>query len=355
LPDESELTISTSTGSYPVRLGAGQLTDVVSSADVLLVDSALTGLLPSTDRPVITVEASEDTKTLAGCERVVLQFQAAGVRRGQRLVAVGGGVVQDVGTFVADVYMRGLPWSYVPTTLMAMADSCIGGKSSINVGEVKNLVGSIYPPQSVHVDPVFLDTLGPVAVAAGLSEAAKIAYCRGSSCFQGYLDCFARFDGAPLDLISHVLRAKKWFIEVDEHDRAERRLLNFGHTFGHALESAVDHVIPHGLAVSIGVLCASSHPAVARNPAVEALREHCLALLAMAPQVVSDAVVRFDPSVFERALRSDKKHTSESLTLILPATSGGVEERHLPATAITLREIVDTTERTLDLLRSMPW
>ncbi|WP_448629983.1 3-dehydroquinate synthase [Cellulomonas soli] len=187
-------------------------------------------------------------------------MREAGVRRGDHVVAVGGGVIQDLATFVTDVYMRGLPWSYVPTTLMAMADSCIGGKSSINVGDVKNLVGGIYPPSAVVVDPDFLASLSATARAAGFSEAAKIAFCRGPETFDGYLAAYDGFEGDPDALIDLVLRAKRWFVEIDEHDRKERRLLNFGHTFGHALEVAVDHRISHGLAVAFGVLCATRHP-----------------------------------------------------------------------------------------------
>jgi len=353
LPEASEdFSVATSTGTYQVRIGAGQLAAAITSADVVLVDAVLAPALPDTDRPVIAIDASEDAKTLTGCERVILQMREAEVRRGQRLVAVGGGVVQDVATFVADVYMRGLPWSYVPTTLMAMADSCIGGKSSINVGEVKNLIGGIYPPSSVQVDPSFLGSLGPTAIAAGLSEAAKIAYCRGWDCFGGYLERYETFDQQPTALISHVLRAKKWFIEIDEHDRAERRLLNFGHTFGHALESAVGHAIPHGLAVSIGVMCATVHPAAAAGSRPHALRAHCLQLLAMAPDVVGDALARFDQDVFERAFRSDKKHAASSFTLILPAEGGGVREWRVAADAKAWSDVADAVHTTLDLLRS---
>lgn len=353
MPEASSFTVATSTGSYKVRIGAGQLANALTSADVVLVDASLASLLPSvTSCPVIPIVATEDTKTLGGCERVILECRAAGIRRGQHLLAIGGGVVQDIATFVADVYMRGLPWSYAPTTLMAMADSCIGGKSSINVGEVKNLVGGIYPPTAVLIDPLFLDSLGAAAIAAGMSEAAKIAYCRGWDCFTGYLERFERFAYAPDALISHVLKAKKWFIEVDEYDRAERRLLNFGHTFGHALESAVDHSIPHGLAVAVGMMCASAHPLAASGVETDALRAHCQHLLDMAPDVVRAGLMKFEAGVFERAFRSDKKHSAQRFALILPAAGGGVEERHLPATTESWANIARTTEQTLELLRS---
>lgn len=348
----SEFTVTTSTGQYVVSTGADQLAAAVAAADVVLIDEALVGHLPAgVDAVVITLTSTEEAKTLAGCERIILALQAAGVRRGHHLVAIGGGVVQDVATLVADLYMRGLPWSYVPTTLMSMADSCIGGKSSINVGEVKNLVGGIYPPQQVYIDPVFLDTLPDTALASGFAEAVKIAFCRGDDAFNGYLDRFARFDTDPAALIEHVLLAKKWFIEIDEHDKLERRLLNFGHTFGHALESAVDHAIPHGLGVAVGVLCACEHPAAARNTSTEALAAHCRVLLDMAPEVVTSALAKFDPDVYERAFRSDKKHATGWFHLILPAEAGGVSEAQIAADAHGWSSVLETTNSILDSLR----
>ena len=345
----SEFTVTASTGSYSVRIGSGGLATVLADADVVIVDGRLRGLVPGGDLPVIEMTADEDAKTLAGCERVILQMRAVGVRRGDHVVAIGGGAVQDVATFVADVYMRGLPWSYVPTTLMAMADSCIGGKSSINVGDVKNLVGGIYPPRSVVVDPLFLSSLGPSAMAAGFSEAAKIAFCRGGDEFDRYLELYASSDAEPERLIEHVLRAKKWFVEVDEHDRKERRLLNFGHTYGHALETAVDHSIAHGLAVAFGVLCACEHPAAARTPRTDALRAHCRELLDQAPEVPA-ALARFDAERYEKAFRLDKKHGARVFHLIEPAAFGGVREVETGNGPEDWANVLEATQRVIDMV-----
>ena len=349
MSDHSEFTVSSSSGRYDVQIGTGLFARAVDDAAVVVIDAALADRMPAGDRPVLTLPADEDTKTLAGCERLILAMRAAGVRRGDHVVAVGGGVVQDVATFVTDVYMRGLPWSYVPTTLMAMADSCIGGKSSINVGGVKNLVGGIYPPSRVVVDPAFLATLDSTARAAGLSEAAKIAFCRGGVAFEGYLDRYARFEDDPGDLIDHVLRAKRWFVETDEHDHKERRLLNFGHTFGHALEAAVDHAVPHGVAVAIGVLCAGSHPAAASGPLTGALLAHCRELVGQAPGVPA-ALSRFDPRTYARAFRSDKKHSATAFRLIVPAAAGSVVEVETGNGPQDWATVLAVTERTLDSL-----
>jgi len=346
----SEFSVRSSSGDYRVRIGAGGLAAALSRADdVVVVDAALRHLVGEREAPVLAVEASEDTKTLAGCERLILSLREAGVRRGDHVLAVGGGVVQDVATFVTDVYMRGLAWSYLPTTLMSMADSCIGGKSSINVGGVKNLVGGIYPPEAVIVDPVFLGSLSPAAMAAGFSEAAKIAYCRGPEAFETYLQRYDAFTADPAALIEHVLRAKRWFVEIDEHDQLERRLLNFGHTFGHALESAVDHTISHGLAVAVGVLCAIQHPASATGPQTQALEAHCRELLHCAPGVAG-ALSRWDPERFERAFRADKKHGPSSFRLILPAARGGVAEVETGNSPDEWDIVARATRRTLDSL-----
>jgi 3-dehydroquinate synthase len=350
----SEFSVRSSSGSYDVRIGQGGFAAAMSRGhDVVVIDAALRHMVTEPSGPVLAVEASEDTKTLAGCERLILELREAGVRRGDHVLAVGGGIVQDIATFVSDVYMRGLAWSYVPTTLMSMVDSCIGGKSCINVGDVKNLVGGIYPPDAVIVDPAFLASLSPTAMAAGFSEAVKIAYCRGPEAFEGYLERYDRFDVDPTALIEHVLRAKRWFVEIDEHDRKERRLLNFGHTFGHALETAVDHTLSHGLAVSVGVLCAIRHPAAAAGPDVERLEAHCRVLLASVPGV-ADALVQFDPQRFERAFRADKKHGPSTFRLILPAMRGGVAEVETGNTADDWSAVERATRRTLDSLTGRP-
>ena len=121
----------------------------------------------------IFIEATEMEKSLDRAPALIERMRAGGVNRRTLLVAVGGGVIQDISAFVASVYMRGLTWSYVPTTVLAMVDSCIGGKSSINVGPYKNLVGTFHPPQQIHIDPALAETLPRDQFASGLIEAAK--------------------------------------------------------------------------------------------------------------------------------------------------------------------------------------
>lgn len=320
---ERRFEISSAAGTYEVVIGRGAITTVAGSG-VAIVDSAVAHAVAGLrEESTVVVEAQEQTKTLAGCEDVILRMHAAGVRRGEAVLAVGGGVVQDLATFATSVYMRGVPWVFAPTTLTAMADSCIGGKSSINVGAVKNLAGGFHPPSRIIIDTSFLDTLPSEAISAGLAEAAKICFCKGSDSFARYLALHQGFRQSPEALLEHVLLAKKWFVEIDEHDRAERLQLNFGHTFGHALEKATGHALSHGLGVAVGILCALRHPDASLSERTGELERHCWDLLAGQPQVAV-ALTRADLSVFEAAFRSDKKHSHAHFRLILPAAGQGV-------------------------------
>lgn len=344
--------IRSSFGDYHVVVGHGALSQAIGDgADVVVADRSLAEqlLLPA-GTPTVLIDADEDAKTLAGCEQVVLAMREAGVRRGHHVVAVGGGVVQDIATFVTDIYMRGLPWTYVPTTLMAMADSCIGGKSSINAAGVKNLVGGFHPPSRVVVDPRFLRTLPQEAVAAGLAEAVKICFCRGQDSFDAYVEHHAVFQEHPERLLTHVLETKKWFIEIDEHDQAERLLLNFGHTFGHALEVATGHRLSHGLGVAVGILCALRHPESQAGPGTAALEEHCRGLLAGATDL-NETLGAFDVDSYEHAFRSDKKHSPSEFRLILPAAGEGVHQVRTPSDAAGWASCLTATREALDTLR----
>lgn len=354
----SELTVASSRGTYRVEIAAGAFAARVPGDDeVTIADARFLGDLPA---GAIGVEALEANKTIGFGETLIGAMRDAGARRSSELIAVGGGIVQDLATFAASLYMRGIDWTYVPTTLLAMADSCIGGKSSLNVGGHKNLAGSYFPPSRVLVDPTFLRTLPEEAVVDGLAEAAKIAYCRGPAALDRHLELHATWaasgDDADADaaaLLAHVLECKRWFVERDEFDRAQRRLLNFGHTFGHALEAATGFGVSHGVGVALGVRSAIALAAArgAELGAVEArLDAHLVALLARVPDLAA-RVARTDLEAFERALRSDKKHTRDALHLILPGAKPGAEvgahEAELPVTDTSFAAIRRALAETL--------
>lgn len=334
-----ELQIRSTLADYSVVFSP--LTDLSQwcpSADLLLVDAFFRDRLAlPVGVPVIWIEATEEAKALQETLPLFVALKQAGLGRSSRIAAIGGGVIQDVATFVASLFMRGISWSYVPTTFLGMADSCLGGKSSINVGPYKNLIGNFHPPSRIDVLPVFARTLPASELAGGLAEAAKIAFCRGNSAFSSYeLLATPVLSGTwheqqLAELLHATLSTKQWFIEADEFDQAERRLLNFGHTWGHALESATEFAIPHGLAVAIGMMASieyAEHP-----PASAGLWQHCLELLM--PVLHLDQLHVFDAERFMKAFQADKKHSPGNYHLIVPTRTGstglGVQEIQLAA------------------------
>lgn len=328
-------------GNYAVRIDAGGFADRLREwqQDILIADDYFQPSLSASQaaRTAIFYPASESTKSLDAAPELIERLRRCGANRQTRIVAMGGGVIQDLAAFVASIYMRGIPWIYVPTTILAMADSCIGGKSSINVGPYKNLVGTFHPPQQVFIDPQLARTLPMDQQASGIIEAAKICFCRGAEPFRNYLGCAPRA-GMPTDtltrLIAHSLHAKKWFIETDEFDQKERLLLNFGHTFGHAIEGASRYAISHGIAVGLGILCAiafvrqdakklDGEDPYRGSPIVTELEEHLRSLLTAAPDLGTHLASLPIEDVLDR-FESDKKHKRDGYTLILAKAGGEV-------------------------------
>jgi 3-dehydroquinate synthase len=321
LPEMFELTIQSSTRSYPITIGSGAIESLKGRDFIILADTNLVDVAKRIGSKVITLPASEEKKTLATCEGVISQLKEIGANRDTVILAIGGGYIQDIATLVSALYMRGISWIYVPTTLMAMMDSCIGGKSSINVGSAKNLIGNFYPPMEIIIDPTLITTLDDAAIASGLSEGIKICYAKGPAAFEKfctYRSSVENYDSTlAAEWITHVLNAKKWFVETDEFDQGPRKLLNFGHTFGHALESATNFAIPHGIAINVGVLAALQHPLSHRGTLEEKLAEECLSILAPVSAQLKKDMAAFDVKKFEKAFLGDKKHSSQYFRLIL--------------------------------------
>jgi len=339
---QEPLHIVSSTCTYRVDFSAvASLQCWRPEADVLIVDDFFAGSLPpELADAAILVRADEEAKSFARMGDLLLQLKRRSINRSSTVVGLGGGVIQDITTFVASVYMRGIAWTYVPSTFLAMADSCLGGKSSINVGPFKNLVGTFHPPRRITVMAPLARSLPLVEIRGGLAEAAKICFCHGPASFERYLQLARPIlngdwsDGELTALLHHVLAVKQWFIQTDEFDRAERRLLNFGHTWGHSLESATAYAVPHGLAVALGTVAA--HRFVGEPAASKPLACHATELLS---GVISPgAAASFDPAVFLDAFRGDKKHGRDHYSVVVPIPGDGpaglgVEERHLPRTA----------------------
>lgn len=347
--------IRSSQRDYRVRIGSDLLDGVLSgSTDVILCDAAIRNLWPQVDGPrTLCIPAEESEKNLETCAGVIAGMREAGANRQTRMVAVGGGVIQDVATFVASVYMRGIEWIYLPTTLLGMVDSCIGGKSSINVGQFKNIAGNFYPPREILVDTRFCRTLQTVQKAAGLCEAAKICFADRGAAFDDYLRLAQPpelFERAELlaGVISLSLRTKKRFVEEDEFDQGARLLLNFGHTFGHALEGATGFSISHGVAVGVGMIAAldlsrQTGFTDGRAPRIAQLVQHIRALLRPVPRL-SAQLAGMSALEALRCFKADKKHRKDAYAAILVDRDGHLERRFLPINGDTESRILAAFE-----------
>lgn len=208
------------------------------------------------DERLLIVEASEGNKSLDKCREIIETLVDKKVRRNEKLVAIGGGIIQDVTAFSASIIYRGIEWAFFPTTLLAQADSCIGSKTSINLGDKKNLVGNFYPPSDVFIDMTYLNSLAVDDIKSGIGEILHYYIYAASPLFDELISDYAMIikDRNRLGkYIRESLRIKKSVIEIDEFDRNERNKFNYGHTFGHAIESVTDYAIKHGQAVTIGM------------------------------------------------------------------------------------------------------
>ena len=205
---------------------------------------------------IFQVEATESSKNLDSVARISSWLASNHADKQSTLVAIGGGIIQDLATFTAAVYFRGIKWIFVPTTLLSMADSCIGAKCAVNLKGHKNQLGVIHSPSEVVIVEEFLNTLSKDEFRSGFGEIFKLSVT-GSRQFFSQLKEHLNQNGLQnknmLQVIRSSLISKQEVIELDEYEKDLRRVLNYGHTFGHALESISKHTIPHGIAILFGM------------------------------------------------------------------------------------------------------
>lgn len=204
---------------------------------------------------IYTVPSGERSKSLSTMEKLLFSMLEFGMTRKDAVVAVGGGVVGDLAGFTASTYMRGIDFYNVPTTLLSQVDSSIGGKTAVNLGETKNAVGSFYQPKGVLIDPEVLKTLPERQVNAGLAEALKMSLTSDAKLFHLFETCDNIDDSTLEGIIISSLIIKKEVVEKDEKESGLRKILNFGHTLGHGIESECGlGALLHGECVALGML-----------------------------------------------------------------------------------------------------
>lgn len=335
----SDFSVRASRGAYDVRFTTdldAALPEVLGENSAVLIDrnvaalhtEALDRLLDATR--VIELEATEPQKSYGAIAPVIERLIEMGVKRNSRLVAIGGGVIQDVTSFIASILYRGIDWFFVPTTLLAQGDSCIGSKSSINIGEFKNQLGGFYAPNGILIDPAFLTTLPELELRSGIGEMCHYFLIGGADDFELFAEnhAAARTDpGIMLALIGRSLEIKRKYVERDEFDRGERQVFNYGHSFGHALESISGYGIPHGLAVTYGM--EMSNMVSERLGLLDGSERQTMdRLLNEIRRGVAIGTV--DQDAYERALLRDKKNQGGMLGLILTRGLGDMFKEFVP-------------------------
>ena len=276
------------------------------------------------EQPYLLVEANESTKTLDGVQNMIEWLLKNECNRSTTIIGIGGGIIQDLVTFTSSIFYRGTSFVLIPTTLLSMCDSCIGAKCGINYGSFKNQLGAVYAPSGVHLATQFLESLDDIEIKSGYGEILKLAITGSNDAFTRLVlnvETHGLRGSHLLELIHQSLVIKQRIIEEDEYEVDLSRILNYGHTFGHALEALTNHAIPHGLAVAWGIDLIN-FIATARNGefASTDLKVH-----KFIGQYLPFSLTEF-PSANDlvNMTRRDKKMSNGILNLALPKSCGDI-------------------------------
>lgn len=330
--------------AYPIFIAAGSLDEVgrdlkeraVGKRYIVIADdrvAALYGkkLLASLqsnglDAQLIEFPHGEGSKHLATVTELTRQLAQCNVDRKDALIALGGGVTGDITGFLAAIYMRGIPFVQVPTTLLAQVDSSVGGKTGVDIPEGKNLVGCFYQPRAVFIDSTVLDSLPEAELLNGLAEVIKYSVIYDRDFFDFLKINRAAILGRDLAVLEEVIARcctiKAEVVAADEREADLRRILNFGHTIGHAVEAASDFTLAHGSAVAIGMV-AVSKIAVAKGlfAAEEEERLRDLIDAYGLPVAIPEGL---DRGRMKEYLKTDKKSVGGRPFFVLPTSIGTV-------------------------------
>uniref|UniRef100_A0A6C0I101 Uncharacterized protein n=1 Tax=viral metagenome TaxID=1070528 RepID=A0A6C0I101_9ZZZZ len=253
-----EITIKSYNKNYNViyKNDIDQIMNIYNANDFIIIDKNVfelyKNILSKIDQKYYYIfNAIEDNKNIHSILSIIDLLYELKMTKKNKLIVIGGGITQDICGFLSAIYKRGLSWVYIPTTLLSMTDSCIGSKVNINYN-TKNLLGLFYAPDQIIIYEQFLSTLHHDDIISGLSEALKISLIGGYKTYNYFIENMN--SGLFLNIIKMASVIKKMIIEKDELEKNERKVLNYGHTFGHALEIVSKYDIPHGIAVLFGMI-----------------------------------------------------------------------------------------------------
>lgn len=265
---------------------------------------------------IVPVNATEENKSFEKVDTYLDLLLDNEIKRDHKLVAIGGGITQDITCFIASTLYRGIDWDFFPSTLLAQSDSCIGSKSSINYKKYKNLIGTFNPPRSVYISTEFQKTLQYDDVRSGIGEMIKVHIIDSIDSYRNLIKDYDQLNDADT-MIKHLyqsLQIKKKIIEVDEFDKGIRNVMNYGHSFGHAIESATNFGMPHGVAVTLGMDIAN-YVSMREGYISEELYNEIHEGLVKNYKGFEKTVIPFDS--FIGALGKDKKNKSNQFAVIL--------------------------------------
>jgi len=334
-----KLTITSRTGNY-------DLTFIENFAEVLnnkykkdtffIIDERLIDLYKDRLTSIlnkeyyIPVEVKEQNKTIDYCQNLIQSLIGKSIRKNYTLVALGGGIIQDITGFVASILFRGIRWEFFPTTLLAQADSCVGSKTSINFNEYKNLLGNFYPPSNIYIDAHFLETLPVSEIKSGIGEILHFFMIANSPLLIRLVDHYDELLSSPGKLKHYIIESlniKKKVVEIDEYDRNERNIFNYGHTFGHAIETVSHYSVSHGQAVTMGMDVANFVSlSIGKLGKLDFEYMHKILLKNM-PTFHLYADIIED---YFTALSKDKKNIGKNLGCILSSGLGAMQKVQIP-------------------------
>jgi 3-dehydroquinate synthase len=325
-----------SSGSVAYHFGPfGVLPDLVRDKRVVFVtDTNVFAIYKSLlgDVPAIVVPAGEESKDIATIEHIIRQLIELEADRQTCLVGLGGGVVTDIAGFVAAIYMRGISFGFVPTTLLGMVDASVGGKNGVNSGVYKNMVGTIRQPGFILFDEEFLTTLPELEWSNGFAEIIKYGCIFDTFLFEELSDHDLQYyisNGEALQgVIQKCVDWKNKTVVEDEKELGIRKLLNFGHTAGHAIEKSQG--LPHGAAVGVGMLVATivSEMTTELNPEVRPLLRRLLSRYQLPIELT------LDTEQIMAIMKMDKKRKNDTIDFIVLDKPGGARIKNIPLEVI---------------------
>lgn len=327
---------------------------------LLVIDSRIKELyfdriLDTSSIPILEIVATEEIKEISTVLEIIDFLERNGATKSSMLYVVGGGILQDLGAFSGAMYKRGLPWTFVPTTLLAQADSCVGGKTALNYKHTKNLLALFSAPRLVIIDTGFLKTLPKSDILSGAGEIFRLCITGGQdflNIFAAELPSFLKNDpDATSRMIATSLSAKRAIVEFDEFEFDIRRSMNYGHSFGHALEALSDYRIPHGVGVTIGILVENQ---IAHQRSMLSTEERDF-LLGLGRQIIpSESLVTFANTSLDGVLdllKRDKKAEGAILKLATLESIGQIRFIDFALDASGEKELRQAVQTVLESIR----